>query len=186
MDCLDGNGWTALQARPAIDTHTEAHSSCSVYGQAVVTPTVGVIWLHLCALLIADPRALGSRDSGPQAIVHAQDHLPCRSLGSTLSSVKQKASYSGEELGTMLEMLSLSSSRHHGLLPPRMEQGCRPLRASECGAPASELPPKLCWEHLRRLPAAIKTKVCMLELVVQDWWTMHCRAFGLLVLDFPV
>ena len=59
MDCLDGNGWTALQVMPDIDTQT-AYTSCSVYDQAVISAAAGVIWLPLCAWLIADPEPCGA------------------------------------------------------------------------------------------------------------------------------
>ena len=55
--------------------------------------------------------------------MHAHHHAPCRSLGSTLSSAKQKASYSGEEPETVLRMLSVSWSKHHGPLSTRMGKG---------------------------------------------------------------
>ena len=60
VDCLDGNGWTALQVRPDIDTQ-KICTSCSVRGQPVFTPAVGVIWLPVCVWLIADPEPCGAK-----------------------------------------------------------------------------------------------------------------------------
>ena len=59
VDCLDGNGWTALQVRPDTDTQ-KAYTSCSVRGQPVLIPAVGVTRFPLCAWLIADPEPCGA------------------------------------------------------------------------------------------------------------------------------
>ena len=109
--------------------------------------------------------------------MHAHHHLPCRSLASTLSSAKQKASYSGEEPGMMLQMLSVSWSKHHGPLSPRMGEGCGLPRASVCADPSGESTPKLCQIYFRPLARSqdvvVHARFCILETV-----DVHCKNLG--------
>ena len=60
VDCLDGNGWTALQVRPDTDTQMMYTAAQSV--ASLCTPAVGVMRLPLCAWLIADPEPCAAED----------------------------------------------------------------------------------------------------------------------------
>ena len=50
VDCLDGNGWTALQVRPDCDAQ-KVKISCSVDDQDVVALAMCHIWRPPCAWL---------------------------------------------------------------------------------------------------------------------------------------
>ena len=64
-----------------------------------------------------------------------------------------------------------------GRCPREWERGRRLLHASVCRIPGGE-PPLSCARVIAGDLLAVETKVCMLNLAVQEWWPMHCRGLG--------
>lgn len=96
VDCLDPNGWTAIQVM-------QENISCTEHASQKHTHTATYDWKItfrlLCEASVCYKRA------------HFMMHPACRLLDSTLSSVRQKGSFCGRALRTLLQMCQCCSTK---------------------------------------------------------------------------
>lgn len=95
VDCLDPNGWTAIQVMqeniPCIEHASQEHAHTAQYDWKIS-------FQYLCEVSVCYKRA------------HIMMHPACRLLDSILSSVRQKGSFCGRALRTLLQMCQCCST----------------------------------------------------------------------------